>query len=124
MTRPSHSAQTVLVVEDEGLVRLDAVETLREAGFDVVEADDAAAALDIVAGRADIGVLFTDINMPGGMNGLELARCIHRTHPAIELILTSGAVTPAPDEIPDDGVFLAKPYSPEAVTSAVSAKLA
>lgn len=124
MTYPCQRHQTVLVVEDEGLVRLDAVETLRDAGFEVVEANDAAAALDIVGRRDDIGLLFTDISMPGAMDGMELARSIHRSHPNIELILTSGTERPTPGEIPDSGVFLAKPYSPEAMTSAVSSKLA
>ena len=124
MTDPCQRHQTVLVVEDEGLVRLDAVETLRCAGFVVVEANDAAAALDIVARRDDIGLLFTDIKMPGSMDGIELAKSIHRSHPSIELILTSGTEKPTPGEIPDSGIFLAKPYSPEAMTSLVSRKLA
>lgn len=123
MTRaPPHPV--VLVVEDEGLVRLDAAESLRDAGYGVVEATDAAEALDIVGARDDIDVLFTDINMPGGMNGLELAREVHDRHPAIRLVLTSGAVKPRPDQIPDDGSFLPKPYSPEAITRAVRRSLA
>ena len=111
--------ETVLVVEDEGLVRLDAAESLREAGFAVLEATDAAEALEIFLGREDIDVLFTDINMPGDMDGLELARRVHDCRPAVRLVLTSGAIKPTPDQIPDDGAFISKPYSPEAVTRAV-----
>jgi CheY-like chemotaxis protein len=65
---------TVLVVEDDGLVRIDAADTLREAGFDVIEAEGADEALKVMASRGDIAVLFTDINMPGRMDGVELAR--------------------------------------------------
>ena len=111
--------ETVLVVEDEGLVRLDAAESLREAGFAVLEATDAAEALEIFLGREDIDVLFTDINMPGEMDGLELARRVHDCRPGVRLVLTSGAIKPTPDEIPDDGAFISKPYSPETVTRAV-----
>ena len=116
--------ETVLVVEDEGLVRLDASESLRDAGFAVLEAADAAEALDIVYSREDINVLFTDINMPGTMDGLELARCVHNHRPNIRLVLTSGAVKPSSDQIPDSGSFISKPYSPETVTRAVRGRCA
>jgi len=106
-------------VEDESLVRLDAAESLRDAGFEVVEATDAVEALEIVLARDDIAVLFTDINMPGTMDGLELARLVHDFRPKVRLVLTSGAIKPTRDEIPDDGAFIAKPYSPETVTRAV-----
>ena len=114
-----HGCETVLVVEDEGLVRLDAAESLRAAGFEVLEAGDAAEALEIVLGGEDIDVLFTDINMPGEMDGLELARRVNDCRPAVRLVLTSGAIKPTPAEIPDHGAFIPKPYSPEAVTRAV-----
>ncbi|MDQ2860114.1 MAG: response regulator, partial [Pseudomonadota bacterium] len=74
MTASLKSRPTVLVVEDEGLVRLDAVEILRDAGYAVVEAANAEQALAVVAGGGAVDVLFTDINMPGRMDGLELAR--------------------------------------------------
>jgi len=119
----AHNA-TVLVVEDEGLVRLDTVDTLRDAGFKVVEAADASEALDIVAVRDDIDMLFTDINMPGSMDGLELARLVHARHPSMRLLLTSGIVRPTTGEMPDDGQFLSKPYTPEAMRQAVTATLA
>ncbi|MEO8926755.1 MAG: response regulator [Caulobacteraceae bacterium] len=115
---------TVLVVEDEGLVRLDAVETLRGAGFAVVEAANADEALAVVTAGEAVDVLFTDINMPGRMDGLELAWRVNRLEPRIHLLLTSGKVRPPLSEIPDDGGFIPKPYSPEAVTRAVSRMLA
>lgn len=124
MTGVEDMPQTVLIVEDEGVVRCDAAETLRDAGLDVLEAADAEQALAVVERRHDIAVLFTDIEMPGRMNGLELARRVRETHPAIHLLLTSGQVTPALGDMPRDGDFLAKPYSPETMTRAVVRMLA
>jgi CheY-like chemotaxis protein len=115
---------TVLVVEDECLVRMDAAQTLREAGFAVVEAADADEALAVVARGEDLDLLFTDINMPGPIDGLELARRVHRARPRVHLLITSGKVRPARGQIPHDGVFIAKPYSSEAVARTVSAMLA
>jgi CheY-like chemotaxis protein len=115
---------TILVVEDEGLILQDTSETLRDAGFSVLEAANAEEALARVEARPDIRLVFTDVNMPGRMDGLELARCVHRLHPAIRLILTSGKSEVAKEDIPDDGDFIAKPYSPESVTRAVSRLLA
>jgi len=124
MTSTSANCATILVVEDEGLIRLDTSETLREAGFAVLEAANAEEALARVESRPDIRLVFTDVNMPGRMDGVELARCLHRLHPSIRLILTSGKTTVTKDDIPDDGDFIAKPYSPESVTRAVSRLLA
>ncbi len=122
---PGHTNhRTVLVVEDDGVTRIDAAETLREAGFEVIEADGADEALRLMASRDDIVLLFTDINIPGRMDGVELARRAHHLHPAIRLLLTSGEVRPTKVEIPDDGVFLAKPYSPGDITRTVSRLLA
>jgi len=115
---------TVLVVEDEGIVRLDAAESLRDAGFEVLEAADAREALNAVEARDDIGVMFTDIDMPGGMNGLELARHVHSRRPRMHLILTSGACRIDPRDIPDAGAFLRKPYSTATVTSTIRRLLA
>ena len=117
-------AATVLVVEDEGLVRVDAAETLRDAGFTVLEAANAEQALAVVVRGTDLDVLFTDINMPGRMDGLELARRVSRLRPNIHLLLTSGKARPARGQIPAAGAFIPKPYSPTAMTDAVSRMLA
>jgi len=124
MTASLKRQPTVLVVEDEGLVRLDAVETLRDAGYAVVEAANAEQALAVVAGGGTVDVLFTDINMPGRMDGLELARRVNRLEPHIHVLLTSGKVSPERGEIPNHGLFIAKPYSPEAITRVVGRMLA
>ncbi len=100
-------------------MRLDAAESLRDAGFAVLEATDADEAMAIMLSGEDFDVLFTDINMPGEMDGLELARRVHDCRPKVRLLLTSGAIKPTRDQIPNDGAFIAKPYSPETVTNAV-----
>jgi two-component system, response regulator PdtaR len=109
----------VLVVEDEPLVRFDAVDALQDAGFDVVEAGNADAALAILSARDDITVLFTDINMPGSMNGLQLATEVHEHWPSIHIIVTSGLVKPRRTDIPDEGLFIGKPYVAEHVAAVV-----
>ena len=122
VTQADSAHRTVLVVEDECLIRLVAAETLRDAGFEVLEAGSAQEALSVVASRHDIAVLFTDINMPGPVDGIELAWLVHDEQPDIRLILTSGKVRPLPGEAPE-GVFLTKPYSPMVMTRVVSALL-
>ena len=102
------SSVLVLLVEDEPLLRMIASEGLEDAGFEVVEAENAQAALDMLASRADIGVLFTDVNMPGTLDGLALAQLVHRQWPAVQLVVTSGRDLPG--AVPDEGRFLAKPY--------------
>jgi CheY-like chemotaxis protein len=101
----------VLVVEDEFLVRVQAADMIQEAGFDVVEVGSADEAIELLETRKDIGVVFTDIEMPGSMDGLRLARAIRDRWPPIELILTSGKHQFDPTEIPSRGYFLPKPYS-------------
>ncbi len=99
----------VLIVEDEPLVRELAVAAIQDAGFDVVEAANAQEAIDILNHRSDIGVLFTDVDMPGKLDGLGLAQLVHEQWPAIRLVLTSGRSLLGP--MPEDGQFVAKPYS-------------
>jgi two-component system, response regulator PdtaR len=105
----------VLVVEDEELLRLYVDGFLEEAGFEVLDAPDADAALDIMARRPDVRVLFTDIQMPGAMNGMELARLVHEHWPQVLLLITSGNSRPSAAEIADHGHFLPKPYRADEV---------
>ncbi|MCJ2131020.1 response regulator [Methylobacterium sp. E-045] len=109
----------VLVVEDDALVRLCAAEMLEDAGFSVVEACDADEAWDILHDRYDIAVLFTDIDMPGSMDGVILAARVHATWPDIRLILTSGRHRLADREVPDHGLFVSKPYNGSQVVEAI-----
>jgi CheY-like chemotaxis protein len=104
----------VLVVEDEPVVRMDAAVTLEDEGFDVIEAATARAALAMLEKRnGDIDALFTDIDMPGDMNGLELAGIVYSRWPHIALVVTSGVVRVS-GSLPGGGVFLAKPYKTSA----------
>jgi CheY-like chemotaxis protein len=103
----------VLVVEDEFLVRMNALSLLEEAGFGVLEAGSADDAIALLESRKDIRIVFTDINMPGSMDGLRLAQAIRKRWPPIELVLTSGLMRVREDDMPERGHFLGKPYSPD-----------
>ena len=107
----------VLIVEDELLVRMDAAEMIGAAGFEVVEAADADEAIEILETRSDIAVVFTDIQMPGSMDGLKLARAVRGRWPPIKIIATSGRHHIGETELPEGGRFLSKPYSARQVTS-------
>jgi CheY-like chemotaxis protein len=110
--------KTVLVAEDERLIRLMAVDVLTEAGFDVVEAGHAKEALTALeAGPWTIHLLLTDIQMPDDMNGLQLAHHVHVTWPHIGLIITSGEQAPSAANRPHGSVFVAKPYNPNHVVA-------
>jgi two-component system, response regulator PdtaR len=101
----------VLVAEDEELVRIVIVDALEEAGFEVLDVEHAAAAVDVLkihAGR--INVLFTDIQMPGAMDGLALAHHTSKNWPNVALLITSARPRPHPSDIPGKSRFLAKPY--------------
>ncbi len=115
---------TVLVVEDEPLVRMCAVDMFEDAHFEVVDAANADQALQILEARRDIDVLFTDINMPGKMDGFGLALEVEARWPAVHLILTSGKVALERGSIPGHGRFVAKPYTAEALARVVTDALA
>lgn len=101
----------VLVVEDEAFVRMCAVQMVEEAGCAAIEAANADEAVAILESRSDIRIVFTDVNMPGSMDGLKLARAIRERWPPIRLIVTSGLARPGAGDIPANGRFLAKPYA-------------
>lgn len=100
----------VLVVEDELLIRINAVSLLEEAGFDTLEAASADEAIALLEARKDIRIVFTDINLPGSMTGLRLAHAVRHRWPPIELVLTSGHVKVPNEEMPERGLFIDKPY--------------
>ena len=109
----------VLIVEDEALVRLVAASMLQDAGFDTLEADTAEDALHVLEENEDVCVLFSDVQLPGAMDGLGLARAVHDRWPDIGLVLTSGAVTPRRSQIPEESDFLLKPYDGDEMVEAV-----
>jgi DNA-binding NtrC family response regulator len=101
---------TVLIVEDEPFLRFHAADIAIEAGFDVLEAGNADDAMAILEARADVRIVFTDIQMPGSMDGLKLAHAIRHRWPPVVIIVTSGQVRPIGGMIPENVPFLSKPY--------------
>ena len=116
MAGPLSSHPSALVVDDDFLVRMDAIDILEQAGFNVFEADSGDAALQLLKTRhAEIVLLFTDVQMPGTLNGFALAREVSQSWPHISLVVASGHVRPSPGELPDKACFIAKPFSAEVV---------
>lgn len=111
MTFLKHFAvpQIVLVVEDEFLLRMLAVDMVEDAGYTSLEAVDADEAFAILESRSDIALLFTDIQMPGSMDGLQLAHAVHKRWPPIKIILVSGQLRPLTSDIPLESRFFGKP---------------
>jgi two-component system, response regulator PdtaR len=109
--------RTVLVVEDETLIRELVAEELEEAGYSVVIANNADQAIAILEARQDIHLVFTDIDMPGSMDGLKLAAAVRDRWPPVHIIITTGKVRPL--EIPANALFIPKPYVGENVVAAM-----
>ncbi len=115
---------TVLIVEDETLVRMLGVDMLEEAGFIVHEADGADEALIILDAKDGIDLLFSDVDMPGSMDGMELARLVHQRWPAVRILLTSGHHRLSESGLPDGGRFLRKPWTQTSMIDKVRMALA
>ncbi len=113
------SILVVLVVEDDAMIRMNAASIIEDAGFEVIEATNAYEAIVIMEARPDITVVFTDIEMPGSMNGLKLAFAVRDRWPPVTIIIASGRIKPRPEEMPTDVTFLRKPYSEAVVLEAV-----
>ena len=111
----ARSKSVILLVEDELLLRMDSAELIENAGFEVVQAANADEAIDMLTARPDIHVVFTDIQMPGTMDGLKLARFVRDRWPPIKIVATSGLVRVGEDDLPAGGVFLPKPYRGEEI---------
>jgi CheY-like chemotaxis protein len=102
---------TIIVAEDDRLLRLIAVEFLTDAGFSVIEATHAKDAMGVLEVQfEEIHILFTDIHMPGEMDGLALAHHVKRNWPQISLLITSGDLLPDQKDLPEGSKFLRKPY--------------
>jgi CheY-like chemotaxis protein len=99
----------VLIVEDDMILRMRSVDIVEDAGYTPVEAVDADEALGILQSRSDIALLFTDIQMPGSMDGLQLAHAVYERWPQLKIILVSGQLKLSSAEIPRDSRFFGKP---------------
>ena len=117
------SSTNVLVVEDEMVLRMRAVDIVEDAGFTAVEAVNADEALSILESRSDISLLFSDIQMPGSMDGLKLAHAVHHRWPSIKIILVSGQVKVASAETPKDSRFFGKPLEVKLMIAELQAML-
>lgn len=101
---------TVLVVEDEPLLRIDTVDMVEEAGFPTAEAANAKEAIQLLENRLDIKIILSDIDMPPGMDGMALVAMVRRRWPPIAIILVSGHIASAEVVIPEGGSFFSKPF--------------
>jgi two-component system, response regulator PdtaR len=108
-------APVILIVEDDPFVRMLAVEFVNDAGFKTLEAGDADQAIAILESCSEIAVLFTDIRMPGSMDGLKLAIVVSNRWPAIQILVASGHLHLRQADLPPKGRFLGKPYDAAAM---------
>jgi two-component system, response regulator PdtaR len=110
-TESDKARDLVLVVEDEALIRMDSADLIRDLGFEVIEAVDADHAVCLLESVPGITVVFTDVQMPGSMDGLLLAAVVRDRWPPIALLVTSGKTRPASSDMPTGARFISKPYS-------------
>src|SRR5580693_576506 len=112
MGEPMRPSVAVLIVEDEPLIRMGTVYLLRDPDFEVYEAGSADAAIALLELHREIRLIFTDVDMPGSMDGLKLAHYVRGRWPPVKIIVTSGHVKVAEESLPAGGLFLHKPYDP------------
>ena len=110
MTYHAPPPAAVLVVDDEPVIRMVARDMVEDAGFSALEASNASEAIEILKTRRDIGILFTDVNMPGPMDGLDLARHVDRRWPAVRILVTTGRGEVAAQDLPAGCSLIGKPY--------------
>jgi two-component system, response regulator PdtaR len=115
MIQSQKEPPVILIVEDEFLIRAATAEIMRDAGFEVLEAADADRAMAMLETRSDVRVVFTDIHMPGSMDGAKLAQAVRHRWPPVRIIATSGRVSLQDLGLPAGTVLFPKPYSPEHV---------
>jgi two-component system, response regulator PdtaR len=107
---PPKSRPVVLIVEDDPLLRMLAVDLIEEAGFVALEAGDADEAVSLMESRPDISLLFTDVDMPGSMDGLKLAHAVRDRWPPIKILVVSGQARLQSCDLPSNSCFVGKPY--------------
>lgn len=109
----------VLVIEDEPILRMMALDLVEDAGFEALEARNGDEAVRLLETRMDIRIVFSDIDLGVGLNGIKLAGAIRDRWPPVEIIMTSGKVKPAVGDLPERGLFFDKPYRREDITAAM-----
>ncbi len=119
MTKEPQTGQVVLVVEDDPLVLMMAVDLVAEAEFHAISARNADDAIRILEQRSDIRIIFTDIHMPGSMDGLKLAHAVRDRWPPVEIIVTSALAPAGKEQLPERGIFLLKPYTGAQIAGAL-----
>jgi CheY-like chemotaxis protein len=117
------AGRDLLIVDDEAFVRHDMVDFFEDAGFTVFEAQDADEAIDLLRRHSSIGIVLTDVQMPGSMDGLKLAHYIRDRYPPALLIVASGARELTATDLPDQAMFVPKPFSPHAVLNEIRQRL-
>ncbi len=113
-------SKTILIAEDDALLRLVAVDVFEDAGYEVLEAANATEALFVLNKRSDVAALFTDVEMPGGINGFSLARQCRSMLPDISVVISSGHREPSRDDLPIAAKFIPKPYDPNAIVATIN----
>lgn len=110
----------VLVVEDSAIIRMGAVDLVQSAGYEALEASNADEAIRILESRADIDLVFTDVQMPGTMDGIKLSHYIHDRWPPVKLIVASGMAILEESSLPEGSRFFSKPYGDHAIADAMA----
>ncbi|MFC0501048.1 response regulator [Asaia krungthepensis] len=114
-----HTAPTVLVVEDQVLLRLYVSDMIEQAGYTVLSAENADEALTVISSNPQIRIVFSDLEMPSEMTGLELGHHLSRTRPEMGFVLTSGRQMPGSAALPPRGLFVPKPFLESDVCAAL-----
>lgn len=109
------SRYAVLVVEDDPFILAEAVDLALEAGFQAYEARNADAAIRMLERYSEIRIVFTDVEMPGSLDGLKLAAAVRKRWPPVQFIVVSGRVKVTAQDMPENSIFFTKPYDPEAI---------
>ena len=110
----------VLVVEDDPILLMEAMDLVEDAGLTAYGARNADAAIGLLERHPDIRILFSDVEMPGTMDGLKLARAVRDRWPPVTIIMTSGRLKVSADDMPENGMFFAKPYPPLEIVSTLN----
>ena len=109
-----------MVVEDDPILLMHSSALIEDAGFDVIEARNADEAIALLEKQPDVHIVFTDIEMPGSMDGLKLARAVRDRWPPVHLIIASGRYRPGAHELPEDSRFFAKPFDSEELVATLN----